>query len=148
MMTVDDEGLYKSLLEDRIALFEDCDVDCLAKGSQLTLVAGLNQLCFGIIALNALFMFIGAFRYQDRVLSVYCTFFACLFQFCIIVVSGVILCNRWNAVCSRSLTPTAGGLQWTMRDDFGVCFGLWIMSIILLFPFLFCGLQSTRKCEH
>ena len=42
-----------------IDLFEDCDIDCQATGSQLTTVAGLMGLSYGIVCLNAIFMFCG-----------------------------------------------------------------------------------------
>ena len=34
-----DEDLYRDLLELYIEIVDDCDVDCQAKGSQLTLIA-------------------------------------------------------------------------------------------------------------
>ena len=36
-----DEDLYRDFLKDWIDLFEDCDIDCQARGSQLTTIAGL-----------------------------------------------------------------------------------------------------------
>jgi hypothetical protein len=48
-------------------------------GSGLTLVATLNGTSLGLIGLNALFMFIGTWRYRWRVASVYFTFVACMF---------------------------------------------------------------------
>ena len=146
-MTYNDEGLYKSYLVDTIALMEDCDIDCQQKGSQMTLVAILNQVSFAIIALNAVIMFLGTWMYRARVMSVYCTFFACLFQFAIIVTSGVILCSPYAIVCARSMQDTAGDLMWTMRDDYGAMFSLWIISIIAMFPFVCCGLIPTMKCD-
>jgi len=103
MMTFNDEDLYKDALKDLIDLVDDCDIDCQVKGSQLTLVAGLNQLAYLFVGINAIFMFIGTWMYRARVMSVYCSFFACLFQFSIIVVSGVILTSPYNAICARSM---------------------------------------------
>lgn len=73
-----DEDLYRDLLTDKIELLEDCDIDCQATGSNLTGIAGLMGMVYGIVALNALFMFIGTWRYRWRVCSVYCTLATCL----------------------------------------------------------------------
>lgn len=148
MLTFNDEDLYRDALKEQIDLIEDCDIDCQAKGSQLTLVAGLNQLAYVFIAINAILMFIGTWMYRARVASVYCSIFSCMFQFAIIVTSGVILSSPYNMVCRRSMIPTAGEFQWTMRDDFGLVATMWIMSIITLLPFLCCGLCSAVKSEH
>lgn len=61
---------------------------------------------FGVIGLNAVFMFIGAWRYRWRVCSVYFTMVACLVQLVLSIVSATMLFTKYNAVCGRSLTPT------------------------------------------
>lgn len=99
-----DEDLYKGVLKGYIELVEDCDIDCQAKGSQISVVAALNGSAMGIIALNALFMFIGTWRYRWRVCSIYCTLFACLFQFAIIVTSATMLFSQYSvSLCSISM---------------------------------------------
>ena len=99
---------------------------------------------YGIIGLNALFMFIGAWRFRWRVCSIYCTFVACLFQFAILVTAGVLLMTKYNNVCSRSMTITApGSVRWTMADDFSITFQLWISTIFTTFIFLCCGMCSA-----
>jgi hypothetical protein len=70
--------LTKDLIAAQIDLAEDCDMDCQKGGSRLSVVASLMSGAYGVIALNALFMFIGAWRYRWRVCSLYCTFCACL----------------------------------------------------------------------
>ena len=119
-------------------------MDCQKKGSQLSLVAALMGAAYGIIGLNALFMFIGAWRFRWRVCSIYCTFVACLFQFAILVTAGVLLMTKYNNVCSRSMTITAPGYaRWTMADDFSITFQLWISTIFTTFIFLCCGMCSA-----
>lgn len=140
-----DADLYKGLLEAKINLYEDCDIDCQKKGSQLTIIAILNATSFGLVGLNALFMFIGAWRWRCRVCSVYCTMFVCLFQFAIMITTAVLLFTKYNAVCARSLTPTYDGLMWTMNDDFMVTTQCWGASIILLFAFACCGMCSAYR---
>ena len=103
---------------------------------------------YGIIGLNALFMFIGTWRYGFRVCSVYCTFFACMFQFCILVAVGAMLFTKTNAICARSLSPTAGPFLWTMADDFYVTFVVWIFSFIWMFVFVCCGMCSAFRPEE
>ena len=141
-----DEDLYRDLLEAQIDLAEDCDIDCQKNGSQLTLIAGLMGMSYGFVALNALFMFIGTWRYRWRVCSVYCTFATCLFQFIILIVSGALLFTKYNAVCGRSMTKTAGdAFLWTMADDFYTTFSLWIISFVAMFCFVCCGLCSAYR---
>jgi len=141
-----DEDLYRDLLTDYIELFEDCDIDCQAKGSQLTLIAALMGAAYGVVALNALFMFIGTWRYRARVCSVYCTMCACLFQFIILCVVGALLFTNYNAICARSMVRTmSDDFIWTMADDFYMTFSLWIVSFFTLFAFCCCGLCSAYR---
>ena len=83
--------MYRDLMRDYVDMVDDCDIDCQARGSQLTLVAVLLGAVYGLVCLNALFMFIGTWRYRFRICSVYFTMFVCLFQFAVIVATGVIL---------------------------------------------------------
>ena len=147
-MNVNDENLYKDFLKAKVEMMEDCDIDCQKAGSQLTLVATLMGTVYGIIGLNALFMFIGTWRYRWRVCSVYCPFFACLFQFIILCVVGALLFTKYNAVCARSLTPTAGNMPWTMADDFYITFVVWIFSFIWMFVFVCCGMCSAFRPDE
>lgn len=115
----------------------------------MTLVAILNSTSLTIILLNALFMFIGTWRYRWRVCSVYFTIFACLFQFAIIIVSATFLFSKYTStLCMRSLTPTAGALMWTMADDYATNVSLWTSQIFLMFGFLICGFCSAYKAEN
>ena len=98
---------------------------------------------YGIVGLNALFMFIGAWRYRWRVCSVYCTFCACLYQFIIMIVAAVFLFTPYNNVCMRSMYKTAEGIRWTMADDFQLTFMMWVATIILMFVFVCCGMCSA-----
>lgn len=139
-----DEDLYRSLLKDWIDLMDDCDVDCQARGSQLTTIAGLMGAVYGLVALNAIFMFIGTWRYRWRICSIYMTFGVCLFQFAATIAAGALLFTKYNAICSRSIAETMGdGNYWSMADDFYVTFSLWILSFITMFCFLCCGLCSA-----
>ena len=141
-----DEDLYRDLLTDAIDLMEDCDIDCQATGSNLTLIAGLMGLAYGLVALNALFMFIGTWRYRARVCSVYCTMVTCLIQFIVLCVSGALLFTPYNAICARSMQLTMGGIEmWTMADDFYTTFSLWIISFFAMFAFACCGLCSAYR---
>lgn len=86
-----DSEMYRNLMRDYVDLVDDCDLDCQARGSQLTLVGVLLGTVYGLVCLNALFMFIGTWRYRFRICSVYFTAFVCLFQFCVIIATGVML---------------------------------------------------------
>ena len=115
----------------------------------MSLVASLNGTALGFIGLNAIFMFIGTWRYRWRVCSVYCTLFSCLFQFAVIITSATMLFSKYTTtMCATSLTNTAGGaLPWFMADDWAVNVMLWIGQIFLMFGFLACGLCSAMKSE-
>lgn len=115
----------------------------------MSIVASLNGTALGIIGLNAVFMFIGTWRYRWRVCSIYCTLFACLFQFAIIVTSATMLFSSYTLVmCAPSLTETAPGMPWYMADDWTVNVMLWIAQIFLMFGFLACGLCSAMKDQE
>lgn len=133
--------LGKALTE----LADDCDMDCQKRGSQLTTIGILMGTAFGIIALNALFMFIGAWRYRWRVCSVYCTLVACMLQLILTIVSATMMFTKYNNVCGRSLANTFDGFRWTMNDDFMMTFNLWVGSLILMLPFVCCGMCSAYQ---
>ena len=126
-----------------IELGEDCDIDCQRRGSQLTLIGLLMGIAYFIIALNSVFMFIGAFRFGFRVFSIYFTMFACAVQLLMIITSSIFLFTKYNALCSKSLTNTFEGYRWTMADDFQTVIGLWASSFVTMFCVCGCGLQSA-----
>jgi len=138
-----DKELTTALNNARVDLQDDCDMDCQKRGSSLSAVAALMSTAYGIIALNALFMFIGAWRYRWRVCSVYCTMCACLVQVVILMLTAVMLTGKYNTVCMHSLTNTFEGSRWTMNDDFQMTFNLWFVSWILMLPFVCCGMCSA-----
>jgi len=141
-----DEDLYRDLLKDYIDLYEDCDVDCQVAGSQLTAIAGLMGAVYGLVTLNAIFMFIGTWRAGARICSIYCTFGVCLFQFAALIAVGAMMFTNYNKICARSMTETMGkGNMWTMADDFYMVFTLWIISFITMFCFVCCGLCSAIR---
>jgi hypothetical protein len=138
-----DGDLTTDLAQALLDLDDDCDLDCQKRGSALTVIAILMRTSYGIIALNALFMFIGAWRYRARVCSVYCTFVACLCQLILLIVSATMMFTKYNNVCMRSLSKTFEGFRWTMADDFQMTFNLWVASFILMLPFVCCGMCSA-----
>ena len=141
-----DEDLYRDLLKDYIDLIEDCDIDCQKAGSQLTLIAGLMGTSYGIVALNAIFMFVGTWRYRWRFCSVICTAATCLIQLILSIVVGALLFTKYNAVCARSMVKTYGeNMIWTMADDFYVTFSLWIVSFFAMMFFCCCGLCQAYR---
>ena len=141
------ENLYRDFLSDYIDMVDDCDIDCQQRGSLLTMIAVLMETLFGLIGLNALFMFIGTWRYTWRVCSIYCTLFMCIFQLAILASVASMLFTKYNAVCMRSMHTSAGKgeFPWYMSDDFYWTYTLWIISWFLMFGFCCCGLCSARK---
>jgi hypothetical protein len=142
-----DKSLYRDYLEVWLDAIEDCDLDCQAKGSNLTLIAGLMSTAFGIHTICALLIFTGAWRGGFRAASVYCSFFACVVNFAIIIVVAVLLFTKYNLMCAHSMVNTFEGFNWTMADDMQATFTSWITSIFTMFGFLCCGLCSTYRCE-
>jgi len=141
----DDTELYRDLVKDYIDMVDTCDIDCQARGSQLTIVAILMNVVYSLVCLNALFMFIGTWRPYFRICSTYFTWFVCLFQFCVLVATGTILDSKYNRVCMRSMTQTWGVGIWTMADDFFVTGSLWVLSFFLMIGFVCCAGCQTMK---
>jgi len=142
------EDLYKDILKAKIELYEDCDLDCQKRGSGMTIVAILNQTVLGLIGLNALFMFIGTWRYRWRACSVYCTIAMCMFQFIVLIVSATMLFSKYTmTLCATSLTSTAPDFMWSMADDVNINVQLWGAQLILMFCFVCCGFCSAYKAD-
>ena len=126
-------------------MVDDCDLDCQKTGSQLTLISVLLSVCYGLIGLNALFMFIGTWNFPFRVCSVYCTLFMCLFQLCIQISVGALLFSKYNKVCIRSVYQTYTNMYWTISDDMAMITALWITGFFSMFCFVCCGMCSAMK---
>jgi len=120
-----DHNLYKEYLDSFLDMVDDCDVDCQAKGSQLTLIAVLMGVATTVIGINAIFMFVGTWRYGFRACSVYCTLFACVLQFAILITVAALFFTKYNRLCSFSMVNTMDGLRWTMADDMQTMFTCW-----------------------
>jgi len=102
-----DTDYTSDLMEAKLELAEDCDMDCQKKGSQLTVVATLMGTIYGFVGLNALCMFCGAWVFYCRMASIVCTMVTCLVQFALLITSGVMMMTKYNNVCGRSMTITA-----------------------------------------
>ncbi len=141
-----DKDLYRDYLEAVIDMADDCDIDCQAKGSQMTAFATLMGTLFGLIGLNSLFMFIGTWRYRWRICSVYCTLCMCVVQLAILAAAASLLFTKYNAVCARSMHWTFGAdMPWYMADDFYWSFSIWVSGWFSMFFFCCCGLCSACK---
>jgi hypothetical protein len=132
---------------------DTCDLDCQARGSGMTIVATLNSIALSIIALNSIFMIIGAFKGRDRVCSVYFTIFACVFQFCVLMASAGLLFSPYARLCGYSTTAVGNfpgftlvsGKDWMMMDDYWTMVGLWATQLVLMFAFCCCGMIPAYK---
>jgi hypothetical protein len=141
------EDLYRDFLKDRIDLLEDCDVDCHAKGSQLTVIAVLMSVAYTVIGINAICMFIGTWRPGFRICSVYFTIVACMLQFALLIAAGALMFTKYNALCGRSLFYTHNFYLYTMNDEFYWSFSSWLVSWIWMFIFVCCGMCSAYRPE-
>lgn len=139
-----DFDLYKDLVDDWVTMIEDCDFDCQKGGSGMTLIAILMSTMYSLIMCNACCMCCGVFDYRNRVFSLYCTLFNCVFQLIITIVACVFLFRPYNAVCARSVYET-GPLDWNMSDDFYVTSSGVILSFFLMCCFCGCGMNNGMK---
>ena len=57
----------------------DCDMDCQAKGSRLTLVANLNEASLTLLVINGLLGIWGGWSAIGRISQTYCTFLTFFF---------------------------------------------------------------------
>ena len=138
--------MYRDLIKAYVDMVDTCDLDCQARGSQLTLVGVLMSTVYSLVMLNALFMFIGTWRPYFRICSTYFTWFVCLFQFCVLVACGAILDSTYNRLCMRSITPTWGTGIYSMADDFFVTGSLWVISFFMMIGFVCCaGCQVMKE---
>lgn len=130
-------------------MVKECNTtECQKKGSQMTAIASLMGLIYGCVGLNSLFMFIGAFRANWRVCSVYCTMCVCFLTLILLIVVATMLFTPYNAICSRSMYPSWGeAMPFYMFDDFYWTYTFWISSWILMFVFLCIGMcqNFSRK---
>lgn len=79
-ITLNHEDLYKDMLDNWVDLIDDCDIDCQKNGSQMTVMALMMSIVYGLIGLNAIFAFAGTWSYGFRVCSTYCTLCMCMVQ--------------------------------------------------------------------
>jgi len=150
----DDFALMKRNLK-HLETMKDCDLDCQAKGSQLSLVAALNVASLTLIVLNGLLGIWGGWSALSRVAQTYFNIFTCLFQLAILITCGTMLFTPYAMQCYTSLFPTAGGFSdhstgfslWTMHDDYVMIITLWGTQFIWLFVFFFIGMCGAYRSE-
>lgn len=130
----------------------DCDIDCQTKGSQLTLVATLNEASLALIVLNAILGIWGGWSVFGRISQTFCTFIAFAFQLAILIVCATMLFTPYARMCYTSLYPTdRRNPLWSMHDDYISVIGLWATQFIWAFVFLcigLCGAVSSEKTEE
>ena len=140
---------YKEVFVDSLKAYinivDDCDTDCQKLGGGLSVVAGINQISLGFVMLNFLCMFIGTWRWRARVFSTYCTFVSCFVQFIILIVSATMLFTDYASMCARSMTSTAGDLQWTMADDWQNIVTAWATQWVWMFIWLCVGMCQQYR---
>ena len=147
---VPDKDRYLDRMKAHVRIMEDCDLDCQKFGSGLSVVASINQISLGFLALNMLCSFIGAWRWRARVFSTYCTYVSCCVQFIIMIVSGVFLYTDYAVMCMTSTVKVAGSgptAEWMMADDYISMTWIWGTQFILIFVFACVGMCQQYKCE-
>ena len=148
----DDFALMKRNLKHYESM-KDCDMDCQAKGSQLSLIAALNVASLTLIFLNGLLGIWGGWSTLGRVAQAYFNIFTCLFQLAILLTCSTMLFTPYALQCYTSLFPTAGGFAddstgftlWTMHDDYVMIITLWATQFIWLFIFFVIGMCGAYR---
>lgn len=128
MQFADDMFTRKRSIENTIELL-DCDLDCQANGSQLTVVAALNVARLVVVFMVGLFGMLGGWRSHERIAATYCGFFSFLFQLIISIVSTLMILTPFAMSCFASMQPTGDGM-WTMHDDYTMIIGLVIAGYL------------------
>jgi hypothetical protein len=150
----DDFALMKRNLN-HLESMKDCDMDCQAKGSQLSIVAALNVASMTLIFLNGLLGIWGGWSAFSRVAQTYFNIFTCMFQLAILFTCSAMLFTPYAMQCYTSLFPTAGGFAddstgftlWTMHDDYVMIIVLWASQFIWMFIFFFIGMCGAYRSE-
>ena len=141
-----DRDLYIDMLKNQIRILEECDVDCQKFGSGMTVIATLQSLAWSLIMINAILMFMGAWFWMVRAFSLYCTYFACLFQFIMLIASGTMMFTDYAKMCGRSIVKTAGADDlWTMADEYNSTVSLWATSWIMMLVIVPIGMVSATS---
>jgi len=126
----------------------DCDIDCQAKGSRLTLVATLNEASLALLVINGLLGIWGGWSAIGRISQTYCTLLAFFFQLAILIACGTMLFTPYATTCYRSLMPTVSPTAlWTMHDDYVMVVTLWGTQFIWVFIFAVIGLCGAVRSE-
>jgi len=137
----------------------DCDIDCQAKGSRLTLVAALNEASLTLLVINGLLGIWGGWSAIGRISQTYCTLLAFFFQLAILIACGTMLFTPYATTCYRSLMPTVSTCYrslmptvsptelWTMHDDYVMVVTLWSTQFIWVFIFAVIGLCGAVRSE-
>ena len=143
----DDLEGYKSNLQNSIDMM-DCDLDCQAKGSQLTVVAALNVASLALIVFNSLMGILGGWNKIGRITQTYCSFVACFLQFAVLIACGTMLITPYAFTCYGSMQPTfTKDSMWTMHDDYLTVLILWATQFIWMFIFFVIGMCGAFRVE-
>ena len=112
----------------------------------MTVIATLQSLAWSLIMINAILMVMGAWFWMVRAFSLYCTYFACLFQFIMLIASGTMMFTDYAKMCGRSIVKTAGADDlWTMADEYNSTVSLWATSWIMMLVIVPIGMVSATS---
>ena len=96
--------------------------------------------------INAILMFMGAWFWMVRAVSLYCTYFACLFQFIMLIASGTMMFTDYASMCSYSVVKTASvDSLWTMSDEYNSTVRLWATSWVMMIVIVPIGMVSATS---
>ena len=101
----DDFSMAKRNIDNMLDLAE-CDIDCQAKGSRLSLVATLNEASLTLLVINGLLGIWGGWSAIGRISQTYCTFLTFFFQLAILISCATMLFTPYAKTCYASLFPT------------------------------------------
>ena len=130
-------------------MVDDCDIECQQKGSQLSVVATLLSIPYGLFGLSGIMMIIGNVTPNCRVGALFCSLCSGCLLFIFLLVSATMLFSQYSMVCSRSMVKTAGdGIFWYMADDWRMVWALWSISWPVLMCLCCCGCANAVKVQN
>ena len=98
-------------------LYEECDDDCLKKGSQWSIVYALAAWTLIFMAINGVLLMLGGWFYRCRLLGIFCHHFLSIFLLASIITTYKYRNRTQGELCALSLLPSHISTDKTYADD-------------------------------
>jgi len=107
----------------KLKINETCDVDCIAKGSEWSIIYAFAGFVGILMAINSLFLIFGGWVYRTRMIGIFCHDFLTLMALCSFIVTWRYRYRDQGKLAAMSTMPshlkseTEYDLTWTYQDD-------------------------------